>query len=262
MNTVNNRQSHAFLAAIARMLVCFGLLAASGCAFAQGGPPLVTDDPDTPGDGKWEVNLASIGSKTYHHWEVDALDADINYGLGENVQLKLELPWTYAKDSGESWNSGLGAVDLGVKWRFIDKDENHGFAMSTYPQFLTSPSNYSKRNGIATVNKEFFLPLELATEAGGVDFTMEAGRNFVEHEPDAWEAGIVAAHECGSEKLECLVEVHQTWVSHNSQTLLNFGVHYKIDEQLIFLAAAGREFGAHSDDQQRFLYYVGFQILR
>jgi hypothetical protein len=56
--------------------------------------------------------------------------------------------------------------------------------------------------------------------------------------------------------------VHETWVPHGSQTLLNFGIHYKIDEQLIFLAAAGREFGARTDDQQRFLYYVGFQVLR
>lgn len=26
--------------------------------FAQGGPPLITDDPGTPGNGKWEINVA------------------------------------------------------------------------------------------------------------------------------------------------------------------------------------------------------------
>jgi len=29
-------------------------------AFGQGGPPLITDDPDTPGPGYWEINLAAI----------------------------------------------------------------------------------------------------------------------------------------------------------------------------------------------------------
>jgi hypothetical protein len=29
-------------------------------AFAQGGPPMVTDDPGTPGDGHWEINIASL----------------------------------------------------------------------------------------------------------------------------------------------------------------------------------------------------------
>ena len=27
---------------------------------AQGGPPMITDDPDTPGPGYWEVNVSSI----------------------------------------------------------------------------------------------------------------------------------------------------------------------------------------------------------
>ena len=27
-------------------------------ALAQGGPPFLTDDPGTPGDGRWEINLA------------------------------------------------------------------------------------------------------------------------------------------------------------------------------------------------------------
>jgi hypothetical protein len=28
-------------------------------SFCQGGPPLVTDDPDTPGSGHWEFNVAT-----------------------------------------------------------------------------------------------------------------------------------------------------------------------------------------------------------
>jgi len=36
------------------------LLMASACAHAQGGPPMLTDDPGTPGDGKWEVNIAVL----------------------------------------------------------------------------------------------------------------------------------------------------------------------------------------------------------
>ena len=247
-----------------RAVATFTLLLLSVCAFAQGGPPLVTDDPGTPGDGKWEINLASLGSKSAHNWNIDVFDADINYGLGDHIQLKLDVPWTYAHESGGNWNSGLGSVNVGVKWRFVDRDENAdgGFAVSTYPQFLSAWSDYSKKKGIATANKEFFLPVEVATVAGGFEITGEVGRNFVQNEHDEWEAGVVVAHECGSEVLDCLVEVHQTWVPHNSQTLLNFGIHYKINDSLVFLAAAGREFGRKTDDQQKFIYYAGFQILR
>jgi len=40
----------------------FGL--APLASWAQGGPPLVTDDPDTPGNGRWEINVAAIGAHT------------------------------------------------------------------------------------------------------------------------------------------------------------------------------------------------------
>ena len=238
------------------------LFSVGGAAFAQGGPPLVTDDPETPGDGKWEINLATIGSRTDRHWDVDVLDADINYGWGDHVQLKLDVPLTYAHDSGEGWMSGLGSVNVGVKWRFIDMGDEHGFNLSTYPQYLFGPSNYSQKHGLATDNPEFFLPVEFSTEAGGFGFAAEAGRNFVKRGPDEWEAGVIGEHSCFSENLDCLVEVHRTWVPHNSQTLLNFGIHWKLNESLILLAAAGREFGPDTPEQQHFLYYFGFQILK
>ncbi len=30
---------------------------------AHAGPPMVTDDPDTPGDGHWEINMAAAGGR-------------------------------------------------------------------------------------------------------------------------------------------------------------------------------------------------------
>jgi hypothetical protein len=35
---------------------------AARMSFAQGGPPMITDDPGTPGNGKWENNFAIIFS--------------------------------------------------------------------------------------------------------------------------------------------------------------------------------------------------------
>ena len=237
------------------------LVLKTGLAIAQGGPPMVTDDPDTPGDGHWEINLASIGSQTFRHWNVDALDADINYGWGDHVQLKLDAPWTYARDAGGDWRSGLGAVNVGVKWRFVDEEEQ-GFALSTYPQYLSAWSAYSRRHGIASPDQQFFLPLEISTKTGGFEWVGEFGRNFVRGAGDQWELGVVAAHACGNDNLECLLEIHQTEASHDAQTLVNFGAHYQLSRSLILLAAVGREFGRPTLDQQRLLYYFGVQIVR
>jgi hypothetical protein len=236
------------------------LVFASEAAFAQGGPPLVTDDPETPGNGHWEINLATIASHTSGRWEIAAPDADVNYGWGEHVQLKLDVPWNFVHETDQRWRSGLGAANAGVKWRFVDIEDS-GFSMSTYPQFSWNWLSSSARRGISTPGRQFFLPIEAATVVGEYALDAEVGRNFVQYGSSQWAAGFVVAHSCG-ENLECLGEVRETSAAHNSQTLLNFGVHWKLNESLVLLAAAGREFGARTDDQQRLLVYFGVQLLK
>jgi hypothetical protein len=51
---------------------------------------MLTDDPDTPGDGHWENNLAIIATHTSGRWVLAAPDADLNYGWGER-DLKPEV---------------------------------------------------------------------------------------------------------------------------------------------------------------------------
>ena len=193
-------------------------------------------------------------------WEIAAPDADINYGWGDRIQLKVDIPWIFARESGPGWKSGLGAGDFGVKWRFIDQEQS-GFSMSTYPQVTRNLLSSSSRRGITAPGKQLLLPVEAATEAGGFGLDAEVGRNFVEHGPDQWLAGVIVAHLC-AENVECLVELHETWAPTDRQTLVNLGVHWKLNDSLAFLAAAGREFGSRTDDRRNSLVYIGFQLLR
>src|SRR3984885_1437927 len=126
-------------------------------AHAQGGPPLVTDDPDTPGNGNWEINAAVIGEQHQRHWDL-------------------------AESAHGGRMSGLGATDFGVKWRFVDQDKS-GFALSVYPQLLTNFSPSSAARGLTTDNREFFLPAEMSTEFGEFKFDAEVGRNFIQRGP-------------------------------------------------------------------------------
>jgi hypothetical protein len=237
------------------------LLGGSPFALAQGGPPMVTDDPDTPGNGHWEINLAGLGSRTRAgRWEVSLPDADINYGWGDHVQLKVDVPWTFVREPGESWKSGLGAGNVGVKWRFVDEEER-GFAMSTYPQYLSSWSSSSKNRGITSEEKGFLLPVEISGKAGEWDLDAEAGRNFVQHGDSEWVVGGIVGHACG-EGRECLFELHETRASGESHLLANFGLHWKLSESMVLLASAGRELAPRGDDQQGFVFYIGLQLLR
>jgi hypothetical protein len=243
-----------------RTAAFIGLASGAGGALAQGGPPLVTDDPETPGANRWEINLAATGDRTSAGWQIAAPNADINYGWGEHVQLTLLVPWNLVQESGQRWKSGLGSSQVGIKWRFIDI-EDAGFSMATFPQFSWNWLASSVSRGIAAPGRQFFLPVEAATVAGDFTIAAELGRNFVHDGPNQWTAGIAVAHSCG-EKVECVAEVHETAAPRNSQTLVNVGLHWQLSESLFVLGGAGREFGPSNADQSRFHFYLGLQILR
>ena len=57
----------------------------------RAGPPFVTDDPEPPPPGGWEINVPFILEHTPGGTEMDAPLFDLNFGLA-NVRLKLEFP--------------------------------------------------------------------------------------------------------------------------------------------------------------------------
>jgi hypothetical protein len=254
-----------------RTLLLIALLAAAAlctpaASRAQGGPPLVTDDPDTPPDGHWEINLAAIGVHSSGQKQLSLPDADINYGWGNHVQLKLDTPWVLSEADGEPAKSGLGTTNLGVKWRFVDADRS-GFSMSTYPQVLINALPSSYRRGLTAPGQTWLLPLEISTERGGFGFDGELGRYLSTsslarlQQPDAWVAGFIVSHDC-LPKLECLAEFRQTFAPGDAQTLLNFGGQRQLSESLSLLFAAGHEFGPARPDHEQLLFYLGVQVLR
>jgi hypothetical protein len=110
------------------------LLLLAGSACAQGGPPFRTDDPETPGNKHLEVNFGFIGDGNPASGAYQAPDFDFNYGLGERLQLKYELPiaieeteaqpaaFGHGPTSGQVIG-GLGNSLLGIKWRFYEHRE-------------------------------------------------------------------------------------------------------------------------------------------
>src|SRR6266446_9785936 len=87
-------------------------------AVAQAGPPLLTDDPDTPGNGHWEINVTWTLSQNRTSRVFATPLLDINYGLGRRLQLKAEIPWLIVKNQQCGTQSGIGDANLVVKWHY------------------------------------------------------------------------------------------------------------------------------------------------
>ncbi len=111
------------------------LVSISRFAFAQGGPPMITDDPGTPGNGKWENNLAIAFSHVPNEWSIDAPAIDLNYGWGDHIQLTLQGGPALLKRSDHGLIGGVGGTEAAVKWRFLD-EEKSGVDVSMFPRII------------------------------------------------------------------------------------------------------------------------------
>jgi len=58
---------------------------------------------------------------------------DVNFGLGDRIQLTYEMPYIVQTSAGQPLQTGWGNAYPGVKWRFLDQGEG-GWQISTFPQ--------------------------------------------------------------------------------------------------------------------------------
>ena len=86
---------------------------------AQGGPPMRTDDPCTPGNGNWEINSGLTTDRRAKARSFEAPVMDINYGFGNRLESNFEIPWVVRGTDTEPTRKGLGNSGVAVKWRFL-----------------------------------------------------------------------------------------------------------------------------------------------
>ena len=232
----------------------------AGRVYAQGGPPLLTDDPGTPGDGRWEINIAMTVEKTRKDRLFESPLIDINYGMGDHIQLKFEVPWLLLKNEYEKSINGLGNSTLGVKWRFFNQEE-HGIAVSVYPQFEFNNSNSSVDQGLVEKDPEFLLPFEVERELGHLSVNGEVGYTFRQNSEDEWLFGLALGHEF-SERLEFLGEVHGITNRgfDESEWVFNLGTRWEINHRFTLLVTGGRRLGGSANGGPDLLAYLGMQI--
>src|ERR1044071_2274374 len=192
-------------------------------AFPQGGPPMIKDDPGTPGNGKWENNLAIAFSHLPNEWAVDAPAIDLNYGWGDHIQLTLQGSGALLKRSDHGLIGGLGGVETAVKWRFFD-EEKSGLDMSMFPRVLFNVLHSSVRRGLAEDGTRFQIPFQAAKKFGPIDLDVEFGPLISSAGPGELMYGLVGATEL-SKTTSVMAEVHATSRTNFTRDVvtLNFG---------------------------------------
>jgi hypothetical protein len=227
---------------------------------AMGSPPLITDDPGTPGDGHWEINL---GATTEHRpgsklTELPLLD--LNYGVGDRLQLKYEVPFVWASEAGSGRQSGLGNSGFGVKWRFLDAGEK-GPSASVFPQVeFNNPGSHAAERGLVESGTAYRLPFQYQQEFGPVVLCAQLGREF-RSAGDSWFYGVGISRHV-AEKVELGAELAGSADARLGRSSLaaNVGVAVETGERTSLMFSLGRELHNHFNNKATFFGYFGVQL--
>jgi len=247
---------------------------------AQGGPPFITDDPATPGNRQWEINLGLVGNHNPAHSSYQAPNIDFNYGWGDRIQLMYAPSLAVATDENNTTRAGLGETVIGVKWRYFEhhragepkSDENMNFSLGTYPQALINNPTSSVSRGVVETGPQYYLPAEFTARLGPVSVNGEIGRWFGNrHVPDRWGRGLIVGHEF-SERLELYGEIYDLQDANHigadpkqRSLTLDVGGRKTLDRsghlRLLFLGGRAVQAVRRDNSEPSWIAYLGVQIL-
>jgi hypothetical protein len=233
----------------------------AGTARAQGGPPMITDDPGTPGDKKWEINLAFAFEHRPGETSSDSPAIDLNYGVGEHIQLTLQTAPVFLKRNGHGLIGGLGGTEAAVKWRFLDQQQNgDGFDMSMFPRVIFNVASSSARRRLSEDGTRFQIPMQLAKTFGRWHADFEFGPHVSSVARSEWLYGIVAGFDVSKPTL-LMAELHGTARMNFARDVLtlNVGIHHEFSKTRILIVSLGREI--RSPDPLATIGYFGMQLL-
>jgi hypothetical protein len=230
-------------------------------AFAQGGPPMITDDPGTPGRGKWENNVAIAFEHLSDETAYDLPAIDLNYGLGEHIQLTLQTAPVLLKRNDHGLIDGLGGTEAALKWRFLDQ-ETSGFDMSMFPRVIFNVTQSSVRRGLAEDGTRFQIPFQAAKTFGRWHADAEFGPRSSTIGRSEWLYGVVAGYEVAKPTM-LMAELHGTSRMNFDRDVLtlNFGIRQTLTERCIFIGSLGHEVHTPDGDPLALIGYIGVQLL-
>lgn len=221
---------------------------------------MITDDPGTPGPGKWENNVAIAFEHRSGETAYDIPAIDLNYGVGEHIQLTLQTAPVILKRDEHGPVGGLGGTEAAMKWRFLDQGKS-GFDVSLFPRVIFNVLQASVRRGIAEDGTRFQIPFQVARTFGPWHADAEFGPLASSVGRSEWLYGFVGGFDVAKPTM-LMAELHGTSrMNFTRDTFtVNVGLRHEFTETRILIISLGHQI--RSPDQSLALIgYFGLQLV-
>ncbi len=229
---------------------------------AWAGVPFVTDDADTPEAGHFEINVAGQYTRLEGGSFGTVPSVEVNYGVTDKLQITVLTPLAFSQVKGEGTNFGLGDIELGVKYRFIDADDWGWKPSVAFAPTVTMPSGIEAR-GLGAGRFQVSLPIWLSkdfnkwTVFGGGSYNINPGPDQL----NWWFVGVGVLYEIDASWTLGAEIFHTTPTVHGetNSTAFNVGVIYNISDRHHLMLSAGRNL-TNARQNNEFSTFVGYQL--
>ncbi|MFH1818066.1 MAG: transporter [Pseudomonadota bacterium] len=230
--------------AIGRPVIAALVLIASQ---AMAGPPFMTDDP-VPVDYRHSEFYIFSTQDRARDGKNSAFPAfEFNYGVLPDTQLHLVVPFARSAPNDTSVESGLGDVEIGVKYRFV-QETGSSPQIGIFPMAELATGDSSKGLG----NGRTWWRLPVWIQKGWGEWTTYGGAGYVVNRAAGQKsypfAGWLLQKDVGEKwTLGGEVFAHgKDTVDGQATTLLNFGGLYKFTPDFNLLFSAGHSIKGES----------------
>ena len=231
--------------------------ALAGTSFA--GPPFLTDDPEPVEFKHWEAYLFSIVDAMRKQTDLMGPALEFNVGALPNLQVHIIIPMAYASSADAPSAYGLGDIEFGVKYRFI-QETDYWPMVGIYPM-IEIPTGDASR-GLGNGQAWWRLPLWLQKSWGA--WTTYGGAGYVVNpaprQQNYWFGGWLLQRDL-SERLTLGGEIFAQGKSSDdicSFVVLNLGGIFKITPNFQLLFSGGHSFaGGRNTIGYLGLYWTG-----
>ncbi len=205
------------------------------------GPPFMTDDP-APLDAKSsEFYIFSTYDKASDGKAIAVPAFEYNYGLSSNIMLHSVVPFISSQPDGQKTEYGLGDIELGVKYRFIQETENMP-QIGIFPMAELPTGDVNK--GLGNGKIWWRLPVWMQKSVGewtsywGVGYAINDAQGQKDYTFGGWQVqrDIGKKWSLGGE----LFAREKDTSNGRSTAILNFGGFYKFTPDFNLLFSAGK----------------------
>lgn len=239
------------------LLTCAKLIC-PGVALA--GPPFLTDDPEPVEYQHHELYIASQQAQTHFVRNGTLPHVEYNYGAAPDLHLHILVPYNFNNPVDGQGQSGIGDVELGVKYRFIRETDDRPM-VGVLPLVETNTGDAGSGLGNGAI--QLFLPVWVQKRWGAWQ-SYGGGGYWINNAPNAknhWFFGWQLQKDV-SERLTLGGEIYHSTeqtAGVGSSSGFNLGGIYNFDEHNHLLFSAGRGL-TNVDITNQFSFYVGYQL--